>query len=159
METVVRSDVVLTVGASLVLDFTLKVGRASENVIVNSQVSRVETQNAAISNLVTSEQLHDLPLNGRDFEQLILLAPGVSLVPSLLGQATTQTPTNPIYGNQNNYGTHVCGKKCRRLGQTIRFANQYGMFPQLPDNRKRNGHEDCEPTSCGEDSWTQRVIL
>jgi len=103
METVVRSDVVLTVGASLVLDFTLKVGRASENVIVNSQVSRVETQNAAISNLVTSEQLHDLPLNGRDFEQLILLAPGVSLVPSSLGQATTQTPTNPIYGNQNNY--------------------------------------------------------
>src|SRR6202790_5870133 len=51
METVVRSEVVLTVGASLVLDFTLKVGRASENVIVNSQVSRVETQNAAISNL------------------------------------------------------------------------------------------------------------
>ncbi len=103
METVVRSGVVLTVGASLVLDFTLKVGRASENVIVNAQVSRVETQTAAISNLVTSEQLHDLPLNGRDFEQLILLAPGVSLVPSSLGQTQTSVLTNPIYGNQNNY--------------------------------------------------------
>jgi len=103
METVVRPAVALTVGASLVLDFTLKVGRASENVIVNAQVSRVETQTGAVSSLVSSEQLHDLPLNGRDFEQLILLAPGVSLVPSSLGQTVTGTPTNPIYGNQNNY--------------------------------------------------------
>src|ERR1700722_13978218 len=95
LETVVRSGVALTVGASLALDFTLKLGRASENVIVNGTVSRLETQTAAISNLVTSEQLHDLPLNGRDFEQLILLAPGVLLVPSSLGQATPQTPTNP----------------------------------------------------------------
>jgi len=72
-------------------------------VIVNAQVSRVETQTGAVSSLVSSEQLHDLPLNGRNFEQLILLAPGVSLVPSSLGQTATGVPTNPIYGNQNNY--------------------------------------------------------
>jgi len=103
MEPAVRTGVVVTVGASLVADFTLKLGRANENVIVNAQVSRVETQTAAISTLVTSEQLHNLPLNGRDFEQLILLAPGVSLVPSSLAQTVTGTPNNPVYGNQNNY--------------------------------------------------------
>jgi hypothetical protein len=103
LELVVRSGVVLTVGANLVIDFTLKVGQRRETVIVGSQVSRVETQTGAVSTLVTSEQLHDLPLNGRDIEQLVLLAPGVSLVPSSLGQTATGTPNNPIYGNQNNY--------------------------------------------------------
>jgi hypothetical protein len=100
---VVRSPIVLTVGADLVLDFTLKIGAARQDAVVNAQVSRVETQTGAVSSLVTSDQLHDLPLNGRDFEQLILLAPGVSLVPSSLGLAATGVPTNPIYGNQNNY--------------------------------------------------------
>ena len=100
---VVRSAIVLTVGADLLIDFTLKIGQARQDVIVNAQVSRVETQTGAVSSLVSSEQLHDLPLNGRDFEQLILLAPGVSLVPSSLAQTATGVPSNPNYGNQNNY--------------------------------------------------------
>jgi hypothetical protein len=99
---VVRSSVVLTVGADLVVDFTLNVGQARENVIVNAQVSRVETQTAAVSSLVTSDQLANLPLNGRDFEQLIALAPGVSVAASSLMQVGS-TAANPIYGNQNNY--------------------------------------------------------
>jgi hypothetical protein len=100
---VVRSGIVLTVGGDLVIDFTLKIGQARQDVIVNAQVSRVETQTGTVSSLVSSEQLHDLPLNGRNFEQLILLAPGVSLVPSSLAQTVTGVPTNPVYGNQNNY--------------------------------------------------------
>ena len=100
---VVRSAIGVTVGADLVVDFALRIGEAHQDVVVNAQVSRVETQTAAISSLVTSTQLHNLPLNGRDFEQLILLAPGVSLVPSSLGQTQTSVLTNPIYGNQNNY--------------------------------------------------------
>jgi hypothetical protein len=100
---VVRSGIVFTIGADLVIDFTLKIGQARQDVIVNAQVSRVETQTSAVSSLVSSQQLHDLPLNGRNLEQLILLAPGVSLVPSSLAQTVTGTPTNPTYGNQNNY--------------------------------------------------------
>lgn len=99
---VVRSAIVLTVGADLVVDFTLNVGQARENVIVNAQVSRVETQTAAVSSLVTSEQLANLPLNGRNFEQLIALAPGVSVAASTLLQVGA-TAANPIYGNQSNY--------------------------------------------------------
>jgi hypothetical protein len=93
----------LTVGANLVVDFTLKVGQTRENIVVNAQVSRVETQTAAVSSLMTSEQLHNLPLNGRNFEQLISTAPGVSVVPATLAQGTTGAPSNPFYGNQTNY--------------------------------------------------------
>ena len=97
-----RPGVVLTVGADLVIDFTMKVGQARQAVTVDAQVSRVDTQSGALSTLVTSEQLHNLPLNGRNFEQLIELAPGVSVSTSSLLQVGGSA-ANPIYGNQNNY--------------------------------------------------------
>jgi hypothetical protein len=101
-DSVVRSPVVLTVGGDLVVDFTLKVGEARQDVIVSSQVSRVETQTGALSSLVTSEQLSNLPLNGRNFEQLISLAPSVTVAASTLLQVGGAS-TNPVYGNQNDY--------------------------------------------------------
>lgn len=101
-DSVLRSAILLTVGADLVIDFTLKVGQARQDVIVNAQASRVETQTGSVSSLVTSEQVSNLPLNGRNFEQLIALAPGVSVASSTLLQVGA-TAANPIYGNQNNY--------------------------------------------------------
>lgn len=103
LENVVRSGVTLTVGSDLIVDFVLKVRKTQDSVVVRAEVSRVETQSAAISSLVSEEQVHSLPLNGRNFEQLISLAPGVSAVPASLAQFTNTTPTNPIYGNQDNY--------------------------------------------------------
>jgi hypothetical protein len=44
-------------------------------------VAQVETTSAAVSSLVNQTQMRELPLNGRNFEQLILLAPGVSTYP------------------------------------------------------------------------------
>ena len=102
LEPIVRSGVLLTVGASAVIDFTLKVGDTRQSVTVDAQVSRVETQTAAVSSLVTSEQLANLPLNGRNFEQLIALAPGVSISASTLLQVGGAA-ANPIYGNQSDY--------------------------------------------------------
>ncbi len=119
LESVVRSGVVLTVGANPVLDFRLKVASAHENVFVNALAPGVETQTGSVSSLVTSEQLHDLPLNGRNFASLISVAPGVSLVPSSLGRTTTGVANNPVYGNQDNYS--VSGS--RPVGTAILLDN------------------------------------
>ena len=43
-------------------------------------LSRVETQTAAVSSVVTLQQMSQLPLNGRNFEQFLSLAPGVQSV-------------------------------------------------------------------------------
>jgi PAS domain S-box-containing protein len=115
-DSVVRSAIVLTVGSDLVIDFTLKAGQALQDVIVSAQVSRVETQTAAVSSLVTSEQLSNLPLNGRNFEQLIGLAPGVSVAASTLLQVGA-TAANPIYGNQSNYS--ISGSRLEYYGLTL----------------------------------------
>src|SRR6267154_628018 len=119
LESVVRSGVVLTVGANPMLDFRLKVASARENVFVNALAPGVETQTGSVSSLVTSEQLHDLPLNGRNFASLISVAPGVSLVPSSLGRTTTGVANNPVYGNQDNYS--VSGS--RPVGTAILLDN------------------------------------
>jgi hypothetical protein len=81
-QTSVRSGVTLTVGADLVIDFQLAVGQTNESVNVSGQITQVETTSAAISSLVNQTQMRELPLNGRDWEQLILLAPGVTSYPA-----------------------------------------------------------------------------
>ncbi|MGA9884481.1 MAG: carboxypeptidase regulatory-like domain-containing protein [Candidatus Acidiferrales bacterium] len=79
-QTVVHKDVTLTVGATPVVDFKLPVGQATTSVTVSGEVSQVNTQSATVSSLVSSQQLQNLPLNGRDYTQLISLAPGVQMI-------------------------------------------------------------------------------
>jgi len=89
-----RKGIVLTVGSQSVLDFSLKVGQQADTVTVAGEGSQVETTSAAISNLVNQRQIAELPLNGRNFQQLILLAPGANLA---------QTQTNGLYGKGDYY--------------------------------------------------------
>ncbi len=75
--TLVRRGITLTVGSQNVVDFSLQVGQAQQVVTVEGAVTQVETTNSTIASLVDQAQMRELPLNGRNFEQLIQLAPGV----------------------------------------------------------------------------------
>ena len=97
-KTVVHTGIVLSVGGVLVVDFSLPVGEVTQTVSVESEVSRVETESSEVSTLVSPTQMRDLPLNGRNFEQLITLAPGVSTVAAALNAVTGR-----LYGMQDNY--------------------------------------------------------
>jgi hypothetical protein len=97
-KTLVHSGVVLSVGGSVVVDFSLPVGQISQTVNVEAEVSRVETETSEVSTLISPQQMRDLPLNGRNFEQLLTLAPGVSTVAAGLNAVTGR-----LYGMQNNY--------------------------------------------------------
>jgi Carboxypeptidase regulatory-like domain len=77
-QTVVHANIALTVGSQLVVNLSLPVGQVQQTVTVESNVAQVETQSTAISSLVSSTQMEQLPLNGRNFEQLLNLAPGVA---------------------------------------------------------------------------------
>ncbi len=75
---VVQANITLTVGSQLVVNLSLPVGRVQETVTVETAVSQVETQSTAISSLVDQTQMTELPLNGRNFEQLLTLATGIT---------------------------------------------------------------------------------
>ena len=91
--TEVRNGVTLAVGSQVVVDFTLQVGEATQTVTVQGEVAEVETTNSAVGTLVEPTQMRELPLNGRNFEQLMTLSPGV--VPQVAGAS--------FYGIQQNF--------------------------------------------------------
>jgi hypothetical protein len=100
-QTVVRKGITLSVGAAVVADFSLPVGKVSQTVNVEGEVSQVETQSSEISTLIDPQQIRDMPLNGRNFEQLITLAPGVATVPAADNLANFVV--GRMYGAMDNY--------------------------------------------------------
>jgi hypothetical protein len=75
--TALHKGITLTVGSQNVVDFALSVGQTQQTVTVEGAVTQVETTNSAVGALVSQTQMRELPLNGRNFESLIQMAPGV----------------------------------------------------------------------------------
>src|SRR5581483_7812487 len=73
-----QKDVRLQVDESRELNFTLAPASVTTNVEVSAAEVAVETTNAALGQVITSEQVADLPLNGRNFVQLATLTPGTT---------------------------------------------------------------------------------
>ncbi|MBV9482686.1 MAG: carboxypeptidase regulatory-like domain-containing protein, partial [Acidobacteria bacterium] len=73
-----KSDIVLEAQAAPEINFTLSPSTVSEKITVEASPVAVESTNAALTQVVHSEQVTDLPLNGRNFVELATLAPGVS---------------------------------------------------------------------------------
>ncbi len=76
-QTAVRSGIVLTVGRAAVVDFTLQVGAVTQTVEVTGEAPLIELTNANITGLVDDRTIRELPLNGRSYDQLALLQPGI----------------------------------------------------------------------------------
>ncbi len=81
-ETYTQSGIVLEVGNNLRVDVQLKVGGASETVQVTSEASMVQTEDQAVSQVIDKQRVIDLPLNGRQATQLILLTAATAVAPN-----------------------------------------------------------------------------
>jgi outer membrane receptor protein involved in Fe transport len=78
----VTEGVDLLVGRVTTLDYPLNPGAAAETVTVTAETPIVDTQKTDVGLNITPQQLSDLPLNGRDFANLAILAPGAKPVDS-----------------------------------------------------------------------------
>ena len=76
-QTQVRSGIVLTVGREAIVDLVLSVGAVTETVEVTGEAPLVESTTSSLGALVDDRTIRDLPLNGRSYDQLALLQPGV----------------------------------------------------------------------------------
>lgn len=70
----------LVVDQASTRDFTLKLGSTQERVTVEAAAVALETGNATLGTAIESQAVRDLPLNGRNFTQLLSLGPGVAPV-------------------------------------------------------------------------------
>jgi hypothetical protein len=77
-ETLVQPTVELLVAEDREANFTLRVGQTTQQVEVTAQAAALDTTNSTLGTVVGSTQVVDLPLNGRQFTQMILLSPGAT---------------------------------------------------------------------------------
>lgn len=69
---------VLTVQESLSRDIKLSIGAAGQTVTVNAEATDVENTTSELGTVIGQKQIHELPLNGRNFTQLLTLTPGAT---------------------------------------------------------------------------------
>jgi hypothetical protein len=74
-----QESVTLDVDQALNLEISLQLGAASETVSVSSAPPQVDTRSGTISEVVTEKQISELPLNGRNVQQLVSLQAGVQI--------------------------------------------------------------------------------
>jgi outer membrane receptor protein involved in Fe transport len=115
----------LTVGQNAQIDLTLQLATVTESVTVSVSVPgiSVETHSSTFGQLVSRTQIENLPLNGRDFSQLILLQPGTAQARSDVGDILTGKGTKvSVHGartGQNAYmldGTDILDALGRSAG-------------------------------------------
>jgi Carboxypeptidase regulatory-like domain len=95
-QTQVANDVVLQAEQEAGLNFAMKPGQANEQVEVQANAQAVETETAALSQTVDQRSITELPLNGRNPADLVLLTPGTTnVLASDVGQHQSYT-TFPI---------------------------------------------------------------
>jgi len=76
----VQKGIVLSLGQAAAQDVQLRVGRVEQQVVVNANSSLVTTDSATVGQLIDQREISQLPLNGRDVQQLVFLAPGTTNV-------------------------------------------------------------------------------
>src|SRR5439155_448753 len=75
----VQTGVVLSVAATVQLNFTIQVGAVNEEVVVTSEAPIIEKSDASTGTTMDTQQIGELPINGRDYARFALMTPGAVL--------------------------------------------------------------------------------
>src|ERR1700704_3135191 len=87
-----RQNVLLEVGKEVRVDVTVQPGEQNQTITVTEAIPLVETTNATLGGTLNNTDINDMPLNGRNFQNLLSLRPGVTVQPG--GGPWTQSSNN-----------------------------------------------------------------
>src|SRR5712692_9782213 len=124
---IVKPDVILHVQDTIALNFGLEVGSVTQSVTVTGGAPLINTQDAAVSTVVDRQFAENLPMNGRSFQTLIELTPGVALTASNFGDngqfsVNGQRPSSNYWmvdGVSANIGSNAGVNPGNGLGGTV----------------------------------------
>ncbi len=102
-KTLTNSAVTVNAGSIAHLDFKLTIGKASELVEVTSEAAAVNTEDSRLSTTVSSTQINNLPLNGRNVFDLMQLSTGAVNVAGVDFEAGHQTVVNGLREDFNGF--------------------------------------------------------
>jgi len=90
-----RPNVLLEVGQDIRVDLTLQPGDQTQTVTVTAEAPILNTTNAEVGGALSNQVINDLPLNGRNFQNLLDLRPGVTKYPGNSGWAQSTNGLRP----------------------------------------------------------------
>jgi hypothetical protein len=99
-KSVERPSVTVEVATDVRADFALQPGNVSEVVTVSGEIPLLNTTSATLGGTLSNEEINDLPLNGRNYENLLQLRPGVMRYP---GGGFSTTSTDGLRAEDNAY--------------------------------------------------------
>jgi len=99
-KTIERTGLLLQVRQDIRVDLTLQPGEQAQTVTVTEEAPQIETTNATLGGTLSNETINDLPLNGRNYQNLLVLRPGMMIYPG--GGGWTQI-TDGIRPEDNQY--------------------------------------------------------
>ena len=99
-KTVERPNVVIEVATDVRADFALQPGQVTETVTIMEDVPLVNTTSATLGGTLSNQEINDLPLSGRNYENLLQLRPGVMRYP---GGGFSTTSANGLRAEDNAY--------------------------------------------------------
>jgi hypothetical protein len=91
-KSIVKADIELHVQDQLSINFALQLGSVMETITVEGGAPLVNTQSAAVSTVIDRTFIENLPLNGRSFNTLLQLTPGVVIASSNSSATNSQSP-------------------------------------------------------------------
>ena len=91
--------VIVNVGQTLDLNFTMKLATVSETITVNAETPLIQTNSSSVGGVVDVQRIENLPLNGRQFANLAATIPGVGL--GFHSDPTKSTQYSPQIGGGN----------------------------------------------------------
>jgi hypothetical protein len=114
-----RQNVILEVNGNIRVDIQLQPGDVSQTITVTEEVPLVETTNAELGGTLQNTIIENLPLNGRNFENLLTLRPGVEIYVG--GGGWTQS-TNGVRPHDNVYMVEGVNSNDPYMAQSIMNA-------------------------------------
>jgi hypothetical protein len=76
-KTLIKPGIILNVQSVVTLNFTMPLGAASESITVEAGTSLINTTDASVGTVIDRKFVANIPLNGRSFQDLISMTPGV----------------------------------------------------------------------------------
>jgi len=99
-KSVTRTGIELEVATDAHVDLTVSPGDVKETVVVSGDIPLINTTSATLGGTLSNQEINDLPLNGRNYENLLQLRPGVMRYP---GGGFSTTSTNGLRAEDNAY--------------------------------------------------------
>jgi Carboxypeptidase regulatory-like domain/TonB dependent receptor len=96
----VAAAVLIEVGKDVRLEASLKTGDSTEVITVDESPAMLNTTNSMLGGTLSNKEINDLPLNGRNYENLLQLRPGVMRYP---GGGFSTTSSNGLRAEDNAY--------------------------------------------------------